>query len=110
MSIISVGHAPGLPAQLSSDIHSQTVKLQNSQPEKKIKPQLVQSTEANLHKLRNAFNKKLQFVVDHNSNEVIVKVIDKETDKVIKELPPEELQKLHSNLREAIGLLFDEMV
>jgi len=41
---------------------------------------------------------------------VIVKVIDKETDKVIKELPPAELQRLHSNLKEAIGLLFNEMV
>jgi len=48
--------------------------------------------------------------VDHHSNEVIVKVIDKETDKVIKELPPEELQRLHRKLKEAIGLLFDEMV
>jgi len=28
---------------------------------------------------------------------------------VIKELPPEELQRLHTNLNEAIGLLFDEM-
>jgi len=49
-------------------------------------------------------------VVDHSSNQVIIKVIDKETDKVVKELPPEELQRLHSNLKEAIGLLFDEMV
>jgi flagellar protein FlaG len=29
---------------------------------------------------------------------------------VIKELPPEELQRLHKNLKEAVGLLFDEMV
>jgi flagellar protein FlaG len=57
----------------------------------------------------NAINKKLQFVVDHRSNEVRIKVIDRETDKVIKVLPPEELQRLHTNLREAIGLLFDEM-
>jgi flagellar protein FlaG len=41
---------------------------------------------------------------------VIVKVIDKETDKVIKELPPEELQRLHRNLKEAAGHLFNEMV
>ena len=56
------------------------------------------------------FNKKLQFVVDDQSNQVIVKVIDRDTDKVIKELPPEELQRLHSNLRETIGFLFDERV
>ena len=57
-----------------------------------------------------AFNKKLQFVVDQRSNEVIVKVIDKATDKVIKVLPPEELQRLHRKLKETIGFLFNEQV
>jgi flagellar protein FlaG len=56
------------------------------------------------------FNKKLKFYVDQDSHEVIVKVIDSETDKVIKVLPPEELQRLHARLKEAIGFLFDEQV
>jgi flagellar protein FlaG len=49
-------------------------------------------------------------VVDHQSHEVTVKVIDSETDKVIKVLPPEELQRLHDRIRETIGFLFDERV
>jgi flagellar protein FlaG len=48
--------------------------------------------------------------MDHHSNQVIVKVIDKNTDKVIKELPPEELQRMHNNVRDALGILFDERV
>ena len=56
------------------------------------------------------FNKKLKFVVDQQSNEVIVKVIDKFTDKVIKILPPEEFQRLHRKLKETISFLFNEMV
>jgi len=56
------------------------------------------------------FNKKLQYIVDQNSNEVIVKVIDKATDKVIKVLPPEELQRLHRKLKETIGFLYNEQV
>jgi len=61
-------------------------------------------------KRNRTFNKKLQFVVDLRSNEVIVKVIDAETDKVIKVLPPEELQRLHNKLKETIGFLFDQRV
>jgi flagellar protein FlaG len=57
-----------------------------------------------------SFNRKLQFVVDHTSNEITVKVIDRATDKVIKVLPPEELQRLHSRIEETIGFLFDETV
>lgn len=56
------------------------------------------------------FNRKLKFFVNHNTNQVVVKVIDGETDKVIKEIPPEALQRLHSRLREAIGLLIDEEI
>jgi flagellar protein FlaG len=65
---------------------------------------------ADIANIGQTFNKKLQFIVDHQSNEVIVKVIDKSTDKVIKVLPPEELQRLHRKLKETIGFLFNEQV
>ena len=65
---------------------------------------------ADLEKVSLIFNKRLQFVVDHESYNVTVKVIDRETDKVIKVLPPEELQLLHNKLKETIGFLFDQQV
>jgi len=65
---------------------------------------------ADIEQVSQTFNKKLEFIVDQRSQEVIVKVIDKNTDKVIKVLPPEELQRLHRKLRETIGLLFNEKV
>ncbi|MCL2265444.1 MAG: flagellar protein FlaG [Treponema sp.] len=110
MSIASVGQIPISPAPHTNDVRPQAVKQVDSQHDKEIKSHVVKSTAADLQRLSHAFNKKLQFEVDQSSNQVIVKVIDKETDKVIKELPPEELQRLHSNLKEIIGLLFDEMV
>ncbi|MCL2764905.1 MAG: flagellar protein FlaG [Treponema sp.] len=109
MSVASVGFSPVSPAPLPGDIRQQAYR-QNTQPENKVKPQAVYSQAADLEKIGSALNKKLQFVVDHNSNEVIVKVIDKETDKVVKIIPPEELQRMHRSLKDAIGLLFDEMV
>jgi flagellar protein FlaG len=56
------------------------------------------------------FNKRLKFSVNEELNQVIVKVIDAQTDKVIKEIPPEVLQRLHVRIREAIGLLIDEFI
>jgi flagellar protein FlaG len=70
----------------------------------------IQAASADLEHISLAFNKKLKFVVDHQSNEITVKVIDSETDKVIKVLPPEELQRLHAKIKETIGFLFDERV
>ena len=113
MSVTSVGFNPVTPLPFATDIRVQPAKHNESavpQHEKNSKPHAIHSAAADVQRIGNAFNKRLQFVVDQNSSQVIVKVIDKETDKVIKELPPEELQRLHKNLKEAIGLLFDEMV
>ena len=68
----------------------------------------IRKIAADIVKVSQTFNKRLDFVVDHQSHEVIVKVIDKATDKVIKVLPPEELQRLHRKLKETIGFLFNE--
>lgn len=56
------------------------------------------------------FNKRLRFSINRELDQVIVKVIDSQTDKVIKEIPPEVLQRLHVRIREAIGLLIDEVI
>jgi flagellar protein FlaG len=56
-----------------------------------------------------SFNKKLQFVVDHESADVTVRVIDRETDEVIKVLPPEELRRINRGLQVDEGVLLDEL-
>jgi flagellar protein FlaG len=53
------------------------------------------------------FNRHLKFDINKEINRIVVKVIDKDTDKVIKEIPPAEIQNLILKIREAIGLLFD---
>jgi flagellar protein FlaG len=110
MSVASVGYPV---SQISIPIDNRGTVRQSqtvTQSETRARPQITNSTAEDLQRMSQVFNRKLQFVVDHNSNQVIVKVIDKETDKVIKEIPPEELQRLYRNLKEAIGLLFNEMV
>ena len=109
MSVASVGSIPVSPMPLPGDMHRQAVR-QETAPKPQGSREPIHSTASDLQRIGLVFNKKLQFVVDHNSNQVIVKVIDKETDKVIKELPPEELQRLHNNLKDTIGFLFDERV
>jgi flagellar protein FlaG len=56
------------------------------------------------------FNRRLKFSVNEEIDRVVVKVIDGTTDKVIKEIPPEEIQKLVARIKETIGILFDEQI
>ena len=72
-------------------------------------PDIKQTTSA-MERISLAFDRRLKFEINQESREILIKVIDNETDKVIKVLPPEELQRLHSRLRETMGFLFDRMV
>ncbi len=63
-----------------------------------------------LQSVSTALNKRLSFRYHEELDQVVVKVIDRDTDKVIKELPPSEIQRVHLRIREALGLLFDETV
>jgi len=60
--------------------------------------------------ISNLFDRKLSFQVNKELDEVIVKVIDSNTDKVIREIPSAEIQKLQIRIKEALGLLFDESI
>jgi flagellar protein FlaG len=124
MSIAIVGTGTAAPPEVSLDrgyarkARSYAAEQQTAEITKTVDPEngeepkspILHSVTADLEQVSLAFNKQLRFVVDHRSNEITVKVIDRETDKVIKEFPPEELQRLHSKLRETIGFLFDERV
>jgi len=70
----------------------------------------IRRTVSALEDISLSFNRRLKFELDHDSNNLVVKVIDNETDKVIRVLPPEELQRLHSKIRETMGFLFDTVV
>ncbi|MDR1971424.1 MAG: flagellar protein FlaG [Treponema sp.] len=118
MAIMStVNRVAGLPgdrvagaAKLwASDIRSSAPSAETAAAKSRTGREIMDVTR-NLEQISLSFNRRLQFVLDHQSNEITVKVIDRATDKVIKVLPPEELQRLHSRIEETIGFLFDETV
>ncbi len=63
-----------------------------------------------LQSISDMFDRKLQFQVNRELNDVIVKVIDSRTDKVIREIPSAEIQRLQLRIKETLGLLFDESI
>ena len=83
--------------------------------------QVAQSIEQNLAELKAdsqqlqkmyemVDGRKLQFSVNKELGAVVVRVVDSNTNQVLKEIPSEDIQKLKLRLRKAIGNLFDEKV
>lgn len=63
-----------------------------------------------LEKLSEIINgRKLQFNVNKDLGAVVIKVVDSNTNQVLKEIPSEDIQKLKLRIRQTIGSLFDQM-
>lgn len=56
------------------------------------------------------FNKGLQFRIHDKTGRLIVRVIDRETEEVIRDIPPERILDLVASIEAFLGLLFDERV
>lgn len=70
----------------------------------------VRQTISEMEKITESQGKKLNFKVNEELGEVVVKVIDPSTDKVIKEIPSTELQQLQVQIKKTIGMIFDETI
>ncbi|MDR1933279.1 MAG: flagellar protein FlaG [Spirochaetales bacterium] len=106
--------ANGMAALPGMQTGRRTVQLSkpvvHAPEKKKVDPALIQNAVRDIEKFSSVLNRRLKYSVNKELDQVVVKVIDSATDKVIKVLPPEELQRLHSRIRETIGLLFDETI
>jgi flagellar protein FlaG len=78
--------------------------------QQKLTRQEIQNQAKVLEKTFLAFNRKVVLSVNEQINQVIIKVVDAETDKVIKEIPAEEIQHMIARIKETIGLLVDEKI
>ncbi|SFL22251.1 flagellar protein FlaG [Halanaerobium salsuginis] len=52
----------------------------------------------------------LSFQIHEDTEKMMVKVVDLNTDEVIKELPPEEMLDLQARIHEMVGILINETV
>jgi flagellar protein FlaG len=78
--------------------------------QQKLTRQEIQNQAKVLEQTFLAFNRKVVLSVNEQINQVIIKVVDAETDKVIKEIPAEEIQHMIARIKETIGLLVDEKI
>jgi flagellar protein FlaG len=71
-------------------------------------PADLKSAIQDLQRVSEVYNRHLSFSFNEKLDQVVVKVIDNDTDKVVREIPPVELQQVYERIREVIGLLFDK--
>jgi flagellar protein FlaG len=63
---------------------------------------------SDLNNLVRDLHRELHFSVDEDSGSTVIKVVDRETDEVVRQIPSEELVHLRKRLQEAAGVFFQD--
>ena len=77
---------------------------------KKVSPEAIEELVKELEKKLSMLNTQLKISIDKETDTVVVKVIDKETKRVIRQIPPEYVLKIVRYLDEITGLLYNNKV
>jgi flagellar protein FlaG len=68
----------------------------------------VSNAVTQMNRFLNALQKDISFFFDEASGRNGVKVVDRQTGEVLKQIPPEEVLKTAARIREMVGALLDE--
>ena len=61
-----------------------------------------------MNKVAELVNSQLNFEVFEDTNQLYVQIVDRNTKKVIKQIPPKEMLELSARLKEMVGLILDK--
>jgi flagellar protein FlaG len=70
----------------------------------------IEKLEESIEKLNStaeAFNVSLKFSIDERTDRIVVKVVERGTEKVIREIPPEQVLNMVAQIQDLIGVFVD---
>jgi len=70
----------------------------------------ISKTAERLNEIAQSIDRKLRFKVDERTSDVVISVIDKETDEVIRQIPEERVLALRENIDSLKGVLFSAKI
>jgi flagellar protein FlaG len=101
-------HERDIKAQDSIQNLLKDAKPAESASRASVKPEDVQGEIEKLNRMVKVYNNKINFDIDSKTNQVVVKVVNGETDKIIRQVPPDEIINLSQRMDELRGMIFDD--
>ena len=101
-----------VPTDVPSDVRRlpEPVPVPEPEPEPVLDEKSLVDEVQSLNKLLRGINSRLQFDVYEETDQLFVQIVDRQSNKVLRTMPPEALLELKSKINEAIGVVVDEFV
>ena len=104
----------GLADKTFNDSRQRVNSINNidNRDRKNNKMQIDLLTEAvdNTNKMLEGYNRRFEISIHEGTNAVMVKVIDQNTDEIIREIPPEKILDMVAKLWEMAGIIVDKKI
>ncbi|OGB98538.1 hypothetical protein A2V82_02395 [candidate division KSB1 bacterium RBG_16_48_16] len=91
----------------SDRLISEPTKLADDQ---QISGEHLERTVENLQKVAANLKSRLSFSTDESTGKTVITVLEEDSGKIIRQIPPEEVLRLSAKMTEVIGILFDKGV
>jgi flagellar protein FlaG len=91
---------------VSRQADAQTEK--DSQPKQEVSKEFLDKTIEQVNKSLNSYNRQLNISVHERTKKIMVKVMDTQENKVIREIPPEKVLDAFARTLELAGILMDK--
>lgn len=109
---VETGNNNSTPKNIESALTNSDAKI-NKETDKENKTLNKGDIEKVAEQINNKFDsthKSLKFFVHEATGQMAVKIIDKNTNEVIKEIPAQEMLDVQGNIEEMVGLLIDKEI
>jgi flagellar protein FlaG len=93
----------------NSDLKPESLREKQEYSEQDLEDEVKESVK-DINEIVDKVKEGLSFQIHEDTEKMMVKVVDLNTDEVIKELPPEEMLDLQARIHEMVGILIDETV
>jgi flagellar protein FlaG len=93
----------------NSDLKPESLREKQEYSEQDLEDEVRESVK-DINEIVDKVKEGLSFQIHEDTEKMMVKVVDLNTDEVIKELPPEEMLDLQARIHEIVGILIDETV
>ena len=97
---------PAAPRRIEA-VGGSSARTAAIQPDVTPSHEQVEAAVEQLQQMAASMDIKLNFQLNRTDNSVVVKVLNRETNEVIREIPPENIRRLADRMAELNGLLFD---
>ena len=103
-----IHRAAATPSESNSDSNNQSEVQNQANENRKVAKSTIDSTISETNSKIKMSNTQLKYHIDEETQRISIKIIDKDTDKVIREVPPEETLEAIKKIWEIAGIIVDE--